>query len=199
MAADIRRRHPDRRRFPSARRAPRDTSTRPDWLTTVDVDLDGRDNEVFWRDYWDNGFMATALYYLPHLRAMPERAGAALSAIVGAPPGGVLFHCMAGRDRTGLVAMLLLAAVDTDPEQIVHDYLERCGWARSELRPPTETSTSQQSRLCAKGMDPRLRQRSGMQINGLLLGSLLDDTRVTEQDRMASTTWRGTLDPVQVT
>ena len=38
--------------------------------------------------------MGTALYFLPHLAAMPERLGAALAPIVSAPPGGVLFHCM---------------------------------------------------------------------------------------------------------
>lgn len=34
---------------------------------------------------------------------MPERAVRALSAIASAPPGAVLFHCVSGRDRTGLV------------------------------------------------------------------------------------------------
>jgi hypothetical protein len=37
-----------------------------------------------WEDYWDNGLVGTALYYLPHPEAMPERSGAALSAIVSA-------------------------------------------------------------------------------------------------------------------
>jgi hypothetical protein len=86
-----------------------DRGVRPAWVTTLAVDLDGLDNDAFWADYWDNGLVGTALYYLPHLRAMPERAVAALTAIVSAPPGGVLFHCMGGRDRTGLIAMLLLA------------------------------------------------------------------------------------------
>ncbi|HZC54161.1 MAG TPA: tyrosine-protein phosphatase, partial [Mycobacterium sp.] len=101
-----------------------DIATRPDWVTTVDVDLDGLGNQAFWQDYWDNGLVGTALYYLPHLAAMPERAGAALTAIVTAAPGGVLFHCMGGRDRTGMIAMLLLAAADVEPDDIVDDYLE---------------------------------------------------------------------------
>ena len=85
-----------------------DTSRRPNWLTTVAVDLDGLENQEFWSDYWDNGLVGTALYFLPHLAAMPERSGAALSALVTARPGGVLFHCIGGRDRTGMIAMLLL-------------------------------------------------------------------------------------------
>ena len=75
-----------------------DTHARPAWLSTVHVDLDGLENTEFWADYWDNGLVGTALYFLPHLTAMPERAGAALSAILNAPPGGVLFHCVGGFD-----------------------------------------------------------------------------------------------------
>ncbi len=101
-----------------------DVQKRPDWLTTVLVDLDGLENREFWRNYWENGLVGTALYFLPHLEAMPERAGAALSAVANAPVGGVLFHCMGGRDRTGLLALLLLAAINTDPDAIVDDYLE---------------------------------------------------------------------------
>ena len=37
--------------------------------------------------------------------------------------GGVLFHCAAGMDRTGMVAMLLLGLADVPYKQIVADYL----------------------------------------------------------------------------
>jgi protein tyrosine/serine phosphatase len=102
----------------------RDTQTRPDWLTTTQVDLDGLDNRDFWAGYWDNGLVGTALYFLPHLTAMPERSGDVLRALADAPAGGVLFHCMGGRDRTGQIAMLLLAASDVEHDDIVDDYLE---------------------------------------------------------------------------
>jgi protein-tyrosine phosphatase len=110
-----------------------DTHERPAWLRTVHVDLDGLENTEFWADYWDNGLVGTAMYYLPHLEAMPERTGAALAAIVSAPPGGVLFHCMGGRDRTGMIAMLLLKAADVTDDAIVDDYLQtvRLGAARA--------------------------------------------------------------------
>ena len=48
---------------------------RPDWLVTTQVDLDGLENHEFWSGYWDNGLVGTARYFLPHLAAMPERAG----------------------------------------------------------------------------------------------------------------------------
>lgn len=37
-------------------------------------------------------------------------------------PGCVLFHCRAGKDRTGVIAMLLLGLAGVDDAQIVEDY-----------------------------------------------------------------------------
>ena len=45
-----------------------------------------------------------------------------LAAIAAATPGPLVFHCIAGKDRTGLVAALLLALADVVPEAIAHDY-----------------------------------------------------------------------------
>lgn len=45
-----------------------------------------------------------------------------LSAVAGAPRGVVLFHCAAGKDRTGIIAAMLLAAVDVEPDEIAEDY-----------------------------------------------------------------------------
>jgi protein-tyrosine phosphatase len=47
-----------------------------------------------------------------------------LAAIAAAAPGPLLFHCLAGKDRTGLIAALLLALADVVPEAIAHDYAE---------------------------------------------------------------------------
>ena len=45
-----------------------------------------------------------------------------LTAIAYARPGGVLYHCMGGRDRTGMITMLVLALVGVAPEDIAADY-----------------------------------------------------------------------------
>ena len=45
-----------------------------------------------------------------------------MAAIAGAPSGGVLVHCAAGKDRTGLVAALLLGLVEVPVETIAADY-----------------------------------------------------------------------------
>lgn len=82
------------------------------------------ENNAFWQYYLDEELESTSMYYLHHLKTMPERAGHALETLARAPEGGVLFHCKSGRDRTGLIALLLLSAVNVDPEEIVDDYLE---------------------------------------------------------------------------
>ena len=47
-----------------------------------------------------------------------------LSFIAAAPPEPLLFHCVAGKDRTGLVAALLLTLADATPQDIARDYAE---------------------------------------------------------------------------
>jgi protein-tyrosine phosphatase len=56
---------------------------------------------------------------LEHVRAELRHV---LSFIAAAPPQPLLFHCVAGKDRTGLVAALLLALADATPEAIARDY-----------------------------------------------------------------------------
>jgi protein-tyrosine phosphatase len=55
-----------------------------------------------------------------------ERRGAAivavLEALAAAPPGVVLFHCTAGKDRTGLIAALVLGLAGVDADTIIEDY-----------------------------------------------------------------------------
>jgi protein-tyrosine phosphatase len=42
--------------------------------------------------------------------------------IAAAPPEPLLFHCVAGKDRTGLIAAVLLALADVTPQLIAQDY-----------------------------------------------------------------------------
>jgi len=56
---------------------------------------------------------------LDHVRAELRRV---LAFIAAAPPAPLLFHCVAGKDRTGLIAALLLALADATPEAIARDY-----------------------------------------------------------------------------
>lgn len=52
----------------------------------------------------------------------PTRIGAILRAIARAEPGGVLFHCYAGKDRTGLIAAFALTLADVAEAVVIEDY-----------------------------------------------------------------------------
>lgn len=60
--------------------------------------------------------------YLQALNTRAEAFVAVLDLIAKAPPGAVLFHCTAGKDRTGLIAALLLDLAGVNPDTIITDY-----------------------------------------------------------------------------
>lgn len=101
---------------------PRGAVARPAGISTVHVPLDDIDDTAFWQYCWDNELDGSPLYYQPFLEQKPGRCAAALAAIALAEPGGVVFHCGLGRDRTGLVSMLLLALAGVEPGEIAADY-----------------------------------------------------------------------------
>jgi protein-tyrosine phosphatase len=172
----------------------RDTRPRPDWIHAAHVDLDGLDDHPgFWVHYWDTGLVGTPLYYLPHLAELPERAGSALRTIAHAPAGGVLFHCGAGRDRTGLVALLLLLAVGTEPDEIVDDYLEtiRRGPERAANTGEADEEPAIEAFLAERGTTSEAAFREAM--TGVDLDRLLDAADLTESERELLRTWRGAI------
>jgi protein tyrosine/serine phosphatase len=94
----------------------------PAGITAVHLPLDGIDDRGFWDEWASDWRFGTPVYYAPHIGRFPERSVAVLEAIAHARPGGVLFHCMGGRDRTGMIAMLVLALVGVAAEDIAADY-----------------------------------------------------------------------------
>ena len=66
---------------------------------------------------------ATELVYIEFLERYRERFGLAVTTIASADDAGaVVFHCMGGKDRTGLIAALLLSIADVEPHAIAADY-----------------------------------------------------------------------------
>jgi protein-tyrosine phosphatase len=65
---------------------------------------------------------ATRDGYLEMLDTYAGNVAAAVSAVARAPGGGVLIHCMGGKDRTGLVAALLLRLAGVPVADIAVDY-----------------------------------------------------------------------------
>jgi protein-tyrosine phosphatase len=92
-------------------------------VETIRIPLDRiAEHPDFWADWMHGPQFGTPLYYGPFVERFPERIAEVLDAIEQAPPGGVLFHCVGGRDRTGLVAIAVLAAAGVAPETIADDY-----------------------------------------------------------------------------
>ncbi|WP_327584261.1 tyrosine-protein phosphatase [Nonomuraea sp. NBC_00507] len=96
---------------------------RPPWMTVIDVPLHepGEPHE--------HG--GTPLYLRAFLERHPDRCARVLREVAQAPPGGVLVHCVAGRDRTGLIALVLLTLAGVGAPDILADY-ER---STARLRP----------------------------------------------------------------
>ncbi|MDO8151693.1 tyrosine-protein phosphatase [Isoptericola sp. b408] len=60
--------------------------------------------------------------YWPHnWRILPDLVRTALEAVADAGPG-VLVHCSAGRDRTGMISALLLGHAGVSPDDVADDY-----------------------------------------------------------------------------
>ena len=94
----------------------------PTWATRVEVALDDIADTGFWQFLNRERLNGTPLYFRPFLDRKPGRCAAAVTALAAAAPGGVIFHCGAGRDRTGLVTLLLLALAGVEPNAIARDY-----------------------------------------------------------------------------
>jgi protein-tyrosine phosphatase len=61
------------------------------------------------------------------LERLRPQLNAALGAIAAAGPAPLLFHCVAGKDRTGVIAALLLALAEVVPSAIAADYAASTG------------------------------------------------------------------------
>jgi protein-tyrosine phosphatase len=74
-----------------------------DWMTR---------EPAFGKAYWYPGVLDTCQRELREV----------LELMADAPAGGILFHCHVGKDRTGILAMLLLALAGVDADTIAADY-----------------------------------------------------------------------------
>jgi protein-tyrosine phosphatase len=99
-----------------------DRAPRPAGITTVQAPLDPVGTPFY--EHWkkvDN--LSSPLYFPAMLAEHPEPVVTAVRAIANATPGCVVFHCAGGKDRTGLLALVLLTLTGATPEEIIADYL----------------------------------------------------------------------------
>ena len=102
-------------------------------IATVQVEIEDITDIDFLQQWAASDLWATPLYYMDALRRWPERHAAAVSAVARAGSGGVLFHCVRGNDRTGIIALLLLALTGVSPDDIIADYELSLDPERDEL------------------------------------------------------------------
>ena len=117
-----------------------DTAPRPSDLTTVQVAVEDVTDATFVQQWVVSDLWCTPLYYRDALGRWPERHVAAITAVARARPGGVLIHCGRGNDRTGIIALLLLALAGVAPDDIAADYEQSPDPERDELLTCEHTS-----------------------------------------------------------
>ena len=93
---------------------------RPGHLRVIRAPIEDQGDASFMAEWGDR--LGSPDYYAEGLRRWPGLIAAAIGAVADAPDGGVLVHCAAGRDRTGLIVALLLRAVGVPIAVVLDDY-----------------------------------------------------------------------------
>ncbi len=130
-----------------------DTAPRPSDLTTVCVEIEDFTDSEFMQKWAYNDLLSTPLYYRDVLERWPQFYADTLAVIARARLGGVLFHCRRGVDRTGIIAILLLAVAGVTPEAILADYELSVDPEREVLLARENTTTPQVIRTLLDWLD----------------------------------------------
>lgn len=126
--------------------------------------------------------------YLGLLELAADRIAAAVSAIATAPAGGVLVHCAGGKDRTGMLAAILLRLAGVSIADIAADY----GLSAEYLKPVADawveeagddTEAALRRRLSASPADAMVQvlealEREHGSVRGYLLGAGADQAEL---------------------
>jgi protein tyrosine/serine phosphatase len=136
------------------------TSPYPD-IKIVPVEIEDVTDREFVQKWASTELWSTPLYYKDALRRWPERHAAAVSAIASARSGGVLFHCIRGHDRTGIIALILLALVGVTLDDMITDYELSIDPDRDEILLREHTSARETIRDAFEGLDMDSYLRTG--------------------------------------
>ena len=80
-----------------------------------------QDQDLYWHKGTDPA-QAMSDLYCRLLETNRGHVARVLSSAAYARPGGVLFHCHAGKDRTGLIAAMILGTLGASEQDIIADY-----------------------------------------------------------------------------
>jgi protein-tyrosine phosphatase len=94
--------------------------SRPADLTVVRRPIEDQSDDEFMAVWGDR--LGSPEYYPEVLRRWPGLVSDAVAAIADAPTGGVLIHCMAGRDRTGMVSAMILELLGVERDLIAQNF-----------------------------------------------------------------------------
>lgn len=130
-------------------------------IVAVRVAIEDFTDKVFVQQWVDTSLWGTPLYYQDALERWPQRHAAAISAIARACPGGVLFHCGRGYDRTGIISLLLLSLIGVVPEDIVADYALSVDPIREKLLAREHSSVPEALLGAVAGLDVANYLKSG--------------------------------------
>ncbi|MBI5935858.1 MAG: tyrosine-protein phosphatase [Chloroflexi bacterium] len=91
-------------------------------VRVVSVEIEDVTDREFATKWASSDLWGTPLYFSDALARWPQRHANALKEIARAQAGGILFHCIRGHDRTGIIALLALALTGVALNEIVADY-----------------------------------------------------------------------------
>jgi len=130
-------------------------------ITTIETAIEDFTDTEFIKKWVDTNLWCTPLYYHDALTRWRERHVTAIRAIAQAQPGGILFHCKRGYDRTGIIALLVLALAGVSPEDIAADYELSVDPVREELLAGQHTTTRETILATLASLDVEDYLRSG--------------------------------------
>ena len=90
-------------------------------IVNIQAEIEDITDQEFVQKWVNTNFWGTPLYFRDTLQRWPKRHAVVFSAIAQAQ-GGVLFHCIRGHDRTGIISLLLLGFAGVLLDDIVADY-----------------------------------------------------------------------------
>ena len=94
----------------------------PSGITVERIYIEDATDARFTTRCIDNNLWLTPLYFREMLDGWSERCAEAVSAVAHAQPGAVVISCGRGRDRTGLLAFLLLGLLGVVSDDVAEDW-----------------------------------------------------------------------------
>jgi hypothetical protein len=122
-------------------------------IDVVSVEIEDVTNKEFVEKWATSDLWGTPLYWTDALNLWAHRHAAALKAIAQAQPGGVLFHCIRGHDRTGIISFLTLALAGVSLHDITADYELSADPVRDQLLAERNTNVYEVLQKTLEGID----------------------------------------------